>query len=395
MSYIDRTEHISKFGGNIWYVSKTGNDANSGRWPDDAFLTIGAAIIAAAAGDAINVKAGAYDENGLNLDHDAMELWTEIGVTISNTNPGTCLTLSGASCKITGHLKMTVSAAQTGLVITGNECFVAGVKILTGAIGVLITGQGVILNDCAVGFPTTTAYDLQGIQGRLYKCKTVGNAATTGYKINNNVDTGVLEDCTSSGHQTCGFCIETGSQDWTLLNCSSGGGDGRWTDADHANVWSNFSYADVIHKVTTFGGAPTTYNIYKLTGAVRISEIFGTVETVIPNTASTIHLEIYSTNASVDITDAPGVNIANAVAGAILVRNGPSTDELDLADPDSTPAVAENTNWRDPKTAVDIVKDDAADTYVRLVLSAALASGAIDWHCKWEPLSDNGILQKV
>ena len=69
--------------------------------------------------------------------------------------------------------------------------------------------------------------------------------------------------------------------------------------------------------------------------------------------------------------------------------------DIDVADPTSGPSVAENVNWRDPVTAVDIVKDVGADTYVRLVLSLALASGVIDWHCHWEPLSDDGFLEQA
>ena len=130
-----------------------------------------------------------------------------------------------------------------------------------------------------------------------------------------------------------------------------------------------------------------------MTGAVRIKNLHGTVETVIPNTASNIHLEAYSTGGTADITDAPGVDIDSAVAGAILVRNGPATSALALADPNGAPKVEENASFNSPSTEIDVVADNGATTYVRLVLSAALASGAIDWHCHWEPLSDSGFLE--
>jgi len=391
-------QHQRLFGGAIWYVNKgTGDDNNSGFSPSAPFETIGAAISASSAGDAINVKAGTYTETGLNMNKAALELWCEIGTLIDPAS-GTCLTVSGASCRISGDLKITPDVgAEIGLLVTGAECVIEGVKVLFGTDNFRITGSGVILKRCASGFPSSgnAAYDIQGAQGRYINCNTVGNTTSYGFQINNGADTGVLENCTSTGNATAGFYIGTGSQDWTVLNCSSGADDGRWVDVDHANVWSNFSYAEELHNVTTFAGVPTAYNIFQLTGSVRISDIWGTVETVIPNTASRIYLQLYSTNGTVDMTDAPGVDIDSAVAGALLVRNAPSSDPLDLADPDSTPAMAENTSWKDPKTAIDIIKDDAATTYVRLVLSAALASGAIDWHCKWEPLSDDGYLKAV
>ena len=395
MSLVDRTNRIKKFGGNIWYIDKNnGSDLASGLRPEAAFETIGAGIAAMSDGDALNIKAGTYTEVGLDLSNDAAEMWFEVGVVIDPAS-GTALTVSGNFCRLSGNHKITPADGETALLVSGAECIIEGNKVIGGAIGIQVTGSGVILNDCAVGFPTSIAYDLQGIQGRLFRCKTVGNAATYGYKISGGADTGVLENCTSAGHATSGFYIDTGSQDWTLLNCSSGAGDGRWVDVDHANVWSGFTYDDLLSKIVTFAGAPTTYNIFKLTGAVRIYEVVGVVDTVIPNTASTIHLELYSTNATVDITDAPGVNIAQAVVGSILVRNGPLADPLMLANPNATPAVAENADPKAPKTAIDIVADNGADTYVRLVLSAALASGAIHWHARWEPLSDAGILEPV
>lgn len=394
-TYPESVLRVPNFGGRIWYINKgAGADTNSGKFSVDAFETIGAALGVAGPGDALNVKAGTYTETGLDLNLAGLEMWCEIGVLLDPAS-GTALTVSGASSKVTGDLKITPDiGAEIGLIVSGAECQLDGVKVLYGTDNIRVTGAGVILRRCASGFPSSgnAAYDIQGAQGRFIDCNCVGNTSSYGFLINSGADTGVLENCTSAGNQTSGFHIATGSKDWTILYCSSGAGDGRWVDIDHANVWSGFEYADTIHKVTTFAGVDTTYDIFTLTGAVRISEIYGTVETVIPNTASTIHLELSGSGSTVDITDSPGVDIDQAVAGAVLVRNGPSTEGLDLADPNSTPALAENTTWKDPKTAIDIVRADDGATVVRLVLSAALASGAIDWHCKWEPLSDNGFL---
>ena len=77
----------------------------------------------------------------------------------------------------------------------------------------------------------------------------------------------------------------------------------------------------------------------------------------------------------------------------VTVTFNTSDDTNDLADPNATPAVAENTSFRDPRTGIDLVKDNGADTYIRLVLSAALASGAIEWSCNYVPLSDGGIVE--
>ncbi len=384
--------YIPQFGGKIWYVSGTGNDSNAGTSPSDPFLTIGKAITEATAGDAINIKAGTYTELGIDVNKDFLELWFEIGALIDPAS-GTALTVSANSCRITGDHKITPAGGAVGVLISGDECIIENGKIIGGATCLQITGTGTTINNYAAGFPTTTAYSIQGAQTRLSDCKTVGNASTYGFKINGGADTGVLYNCTSTGHATSGYHIDTGSQDWTILHCSSGAGDGRWADTDDSNVWSDFHYADHVYKEITFAGAPTTYNVFKVTGGVRIRGLMGHVETQIANTASNLHVEAFSSNGTSDITDAPGVDIDSAAAGSVLIRNGPSTIALDLGDPTGGPAVVENTNFRRPDTAVDVVKDGAADTYIRLVISAALASGVIHWHCRWEPLTDDGFLE--
>lgn len=401
MSYFNHTLKVPKTSQDIWYVHKTlGDNANGGKLPEDAFETIGTAITAAVGGDIIRVGAGTYVETGITLSKSGLELWPEHGAILAPAT-GIPLAVSAHYCKIWcpgGSLFLTPPAGETGLSITGSRFYGSDVRINCASsanLGFDVNGAGAVLDNCRVAAPLVAAFKVQKDKAKLVNCGTGGKSgdSSIGYWITGSCDLAWLKDCSSRGHETSGYQVDTGCTNGVIKDCASGGGDGRWTDADGAFVWSGFTYDDRIHKTTTFAGAPTAYYICKLTGAVRASNIHGHVETVIPNTACDIHLELVSTNGTVDITLGPGVDIDSAVAGALLVRNGPSSSALDLADPNAAPAVAENTNWRDPTTAIDIVKDDSADTYLRVVLSAALASGAIHWHCDWEPLSDDGFLE--
>ena len=384
--------HVPKFGGEIWYVNKgTGADTNGGHKPDDAFETIGAGITACSAGDAITIKAGTYTETGLDLNLDYVELWCEMGVIIDPAS-GTALTISGNSCKVMGMHKVTPDSAEIGVLVSGDECHIEHGKVVGGTNGYQVTGTGNMLIDCAAAFQSVISFDIQGTQTRVTSCKTAGNTTSTGYKISGGVDTGVLNGCTSVGHQTSGYYIDTGSSGWTILNCSSGSGDGPKRDIDDVNVWANYRYDDDVSKIITFAGAATTYNIFTITGAVRVIGLFGHVETELPATSSTLYLQAFSSNGTADITDAPGANVQSLPVGAILVRNSNATVAIDIANPAAGPAVAENTSTKDPESIIDVVADIGATTYIRLVISSALASGAIHFHCKYEPLSETGFL---
>jgi len=289
------------------------------------------------------------------------------------------------------------------LLVSGDGCEIEGVKVLGGTDCINITGAGTIVNKCAAGFPSVgnSGYNIEGAQTRLIDCSTVGNAATYGYKINNSNDTGVLNGCTSAGHSESGFYIDTGSSDWTILNCSSGAGDGKWRDIDNANIWSNFSYDKIKYATSTFtalggvGGTGTKYNIFEVTGAIKLFNIFGHVTTVIPNVASEVNLELYSSNAAVDITDlsAPAPNIQNLAVGATMIKASTNDDPLLIGDNDGTPAIIEETNFRNVAIPIVLVKDDSANTYVQVNLDVALASGEIHWHVEWEPITDDGFLE--
>ena len=402
------TEDIPKFLGSIWYVDGgAGDDANSGTRPGDAFATIGAAISAASAGDAITVKAGTYTETGLDMNLNGLELWPEIGV-ILDPATGTCLTISGNFCKVWcpgGSMFVTPGANETGIEITGVNAYVSDVRVNCASsadIGFDMQGNGAVLVNCRCAGPLVAAFKIQGDKVKLDNCGTAGESgdSSIGYWVTNACDKVWLLNCDSRGHETSGFQVDTGCTGGVISGCATGKGDGRWIDVDNAFVWANLSYDRVLHKDVTFtaaggvGGAGTNYNLFKVTATVRVYHIYGIVTTATPATNSTVNLELYSTNGNPDITDSAGApDLVSRCIGTVLARESVATDPLEIGEPDNTPAVIENTSFQDPRVPVILCEDDAADTYVQLVLSAALASGAMHWHAEWEPVDDDGFLE--
>src|SRR6187200_3609800 len=54
---------IPPMGGDVWWVSKNGSDANSGRAIDDAFATFRKALNTMAGGDTLYIDDGVYNES--------------------------------------------------------------------------------------------------------------------------------------------------------------------------------------------------------------------------------------------------------------------------------------------------------------------------------------------
>ena len=384
--------HIPKFGGEIWFVSKTnGSDTNSGTKPDHAFETIGAAITACSAGDAITIMAGTYTETGLDLNKANVELWFEVGALIDPVS-GTALTISGASCKLKGEHKITPAAGAIGLLVSGIGCYINDGRIIGGATGLSLTGTGCFVTGYGAADQTTTAYDIKASQIKLIKCSTKGSGATYGYSINNSANIGVLRDCSSVGHTTAGYHIATGSSDWTIINCSSGSGDGKNRDVDSANVWSNFHYDDIVYKTITFaGGSPGGVNVFKITGIVEIEFIYGHVTTVLNADVDNLKLEI-SDGSETNLTTT--ADVSSAPVDSFI---GKTSDVASAITYDSSASayVIENSNYRDPQVKFVIGAKTGTSTYIRCNVSGVATDGAIHWHCKYQPISDDGFLEAV
>jgi hypothetical protein len=271
-------------------------------------------------------------------------------------------------------------------------------------IGFDITGNGSVLKLCRCANPLVAAFKVQGDSNQLWDCCTGGEVADTsiGFWATNSCDKLRLRDCGSEGHATSGFQVDTGCTNGVIESCYSGGGDGKWTDVDNAFVWSNFSFERLKFATSTFtatggvGGAGTNYNLFKVTGSVKVFNIYGHVTTVLPATASVPNLVLYSSNAAIDITDDNGgPNITGSVVGTTFTREEPAAEPLIVGTPSATPAVVESANYRSPSVPIILVEDNGADTYIQLVLTAALASGAIHWHIEWEPITEAGFVSVV
>ncbi len=392
--------HVAKFTGNLWFVSDThGNDSNDGR-VNTPFATITHAVSQASADDRIYVEAGTYAED-VDLDKNGLELWCEAGAIIQGqTNEA--LTLSGNYCVVSSPrsaLRVEPVVDKSAVKVTGSWNYLHDIRVpagSSGAIGYEVTGNGCVLNNCRCSNPKTAAFKITGDTDRLVDCCTGGDTAqnSIGYWISGTADKFRIKNCGSQGHAQYSFYVESTCSNGHIDDCYSGRGDGMWYDPGHNAVWTNWDFDNVKNYILTFSGATTAYNLFKVTGTVEVKDIYGIVETAIPNTSSNIHLSLYSTGGETDITNnVSAPDIDSAPVGSALLRIGDVSDTL-IYSSSASPGVAEGT-YKDLHSPLTLVADNSNDTYIRVNISSALASGAIHWHCSWMPLSDSGWLEAV
>jgi len=240
--------HTLLFTGDVYYVDGgQADDTGDGTSPRTAKKTIAAGLALLSAGDALTVKAGTYDESGLDLDQSSIELHLEAGTILQDSSDGTVLTVSAFGCLVEGrgNVRIDPTGGATGVLVSGSFCWLSNLRVNAndvGAIGYDITGAGAELNDCRCASPTTAAFKVQADKTQLYECCTGGTtgAGTIGFWATNNCDKVRFNSCGSQGHSTAGFQVDSGCTNGVASNCHSGGGDGKRIDNGALWHWPNF-----------------------------------------------------------------------------------------------------------------------------------------------------------
>jgi len=397
-SFLDA--HAMRFVGNVWYVSALrGDDDNNGIAPDTAFATIGAGIAAAGVGDAIAVMAGSYSENGLDLNKDGLELWVEIGAILTPIS-GIALTVSGDYCKIEsegGMFLINPPAGEVGLLVTGDFCYVHDMRVFCASsadIGFDLQGNGGMVRNCGCASPLTAGFKIEGDRIKLDECYAAGEVgdSSIGYLVANSCDKAHLIDCSSQGNETAGFYVEAGCTNGVAIDCASGGGDGNRIDEDGAFTWSNYTFDDEIFATTELTGTGAlTFNLFKVTGAVRVLNLRGHIEEALSANITAFGVKLWSAGGSDNIT-AFTRDLSAAPAGSILERNARAGVDIDYISSNS-PHVDQSTN--DRFYSFMCVADAGNDTYIQIGFNTTdnPCDGKIHWHCIWKPLSEDGWLE--
>lgn len=388
--------NLAQYGGTIRYVSDaTGSNTNAGTDPLAPKKTIGAAIAASSAGDAISVTSGTYTEVGLNLNLFALEIWFELGVVLAPAS-GTVLTVTGESCMVYGAVKLTPVDGETGLLIdtTATNCHVTGLRVPCGGLGdcgLDIAGNRAKLTDVGV-CDMKAAGEKCGLKIRandvhIHHVHVRGNAATIGVWIASG-DNAFIQDGNTLGNTVAGYQIDTGVTHSIIKDCATGNSDGRWTDVDNQAVWINFEYGDKVYTTCIFNGAGSFKNLFKVTGAVSIQRIYGDVTTALNADVGACKFEFDDGTSQTNITAA--VDISSAPLESFVGKTGALGAAIDY----KSSATGQLIDWiADLSAGFTVTAKRGATNYIRFNNAGVATDGAIHFHCWWTPLSEDGFVE--
>lgn len=392
--------HSVKRMGLIYYVDAAqSDDTGDGLSIDAAKKTIGAAIALLSPGDNIVVKSGAYTETGLNLNIASTSINFELGVTLTPAS-GTAFIISGNYCGMYGHVVITPAAGQIGVLGTGTFFYCKGPRVADGGQAFDIQGTGSVLRYCRAGDPTICGFKASvGNKIKFANCHTTGSGgATKGLWITGNSDYFFSHNCSSRGHSTNGVIVDSGCDYGVYKNFSSGGGDGPRSDGGSRNTWPNYKFDNIIQIDLTLDANNTTkaYNLFKITGVVKIMSLTAVVTTVLSPNHTNCHYDIWDGTVSVDLSDPTGLNLNAAPVGSLIVKNADISLLLDYQSA-ATGFVSENANYKEPTVDFIVGQKNSTNTYIRFVHTTndTPSSGVLHIHLEYEPISHYGFLEPV
>lgn len=241
VSLNSKVNHIPKFTGNLWWVSTTGDNADDGKSPEMAFLTIDHAITTAAPGDRIYVKAGTYDEV-ITMNKVGLELVCEQGTILVNTTPGTPLVVGPADYqRVVGAIL--AEAGEIGIQITGSFCSFEDSLAFGSSVGFDDDGDENHFENCRSILHTVTGFDISAGYGQYERCIAAGGAAAvTGVLLSDAAaDHNHFFDCHTLGNATRGWDVVANADNNMFSHCSTGAGDVAKRDLGTNNTWDEFS----------------------------------------------------------------------------------------------------------------------------------------------------------
>jgi len=145
-----------------------------------------------------------------------------------------------------------------------------------------------------------------------------------------------------------------------------------WVTESTAGSYRSDMHGQVVSRVASLLPATTTLNIFTVVGAIKITEIWGLVEVVFPNTACTVKITAVPTGLTATDVCAASASVALAAVGTVYSITGTLAD---------AGLLTVNQTRIGQATAVI-----AHTGVIRIQTSGSPATGTISWHMAYNPI---------
>ena len=154
-------------------------------------------------------------------------------------------------------------------------------------------------------------------------------------------------------------------------------------------------------KLQTLSGSNTTVAtpLFKVTGSVRITKIFGVVQTALGSNVTAAYLRANDQTAQVAISLATGVTLSSFAVGSLISRKSLVSVALS-GDNASAGKVVDPVAATAPDVFMPfcvVQKTGGVETDIEFVYTTTNTptSGVIKWYCEFEPLTEDGDVRAV
>lgn len=154
-------------------------------------------------------------------------------------------------------------------------------------------------------------------------------------------------------------------------------------------------------KLATLSANNTTASVilFRVTGTVEITQLYGIVTTVLSSNVTAAHLRINDQTATVDITASAGTALSSLPVGSKVTRHSVNTVAI-KADSSAAAKVIDPVAATAPAVHMpfEVVQKTAAvqtDIEFRYTTTNTPATGAITFYVEWQPISEGSTLVAV
>lgn len=138
----------------------------------------------------------------------------------------------------------------------------------------------------------------------------------------------------------------------------------------------------------------TTENLFTVTGAVRVLELYGVATAVVDaDTFSGVKFELDDGTAQSDITAA--VDASSIVEGGLLLKQGNAAAALIFSNPTAGVVLNAASKWP-MEPCILVQKTGGVTTYIRIAYTGdADTDYTLNFTCRWSPISSDGAIAAV